>query len=456
MTFHLNSPLFANVFGTQEMRELFDQRSFVETFLKVEAALARAEAGAGLIPASAAEAISSKATIEYINSERVAANVERHGLLSVAIIEAWRSEFDASGEYVHWGATTQDISDTVLVLLCREAHRAVMRDVDTVRAALESLIENHRETPMVGRTQFRQGPPVTFGLAAATWLDELDRHAVRLRELTERLFVVQLAGASGTVAALGEAGPEVREQFAAELDLRAPEVGWTATRDRFVELLSMLSGLAGTLARIARQLLFLGRPEINELSEPLPGGEIGSSTNPHKRNPVYSQHTVGLARLVRGLADVMSELAEAHDERDRTTWYVEFAVLPEAFVYLGRMLANTNCALSGLTVDAEAMEQTIGEAGPLIASEAVMMALAEPLGRQTAHELVREHALRTSDGDGERSFINSLRADPRVTGRLSTDDLVSLTDPTTYLGSAAAFATAVLNRDRVSESEDEG
>lgn len=446
MTFHLEGPLFGDVFGTREMRDLFDERSFVETFLRVEAALARAEAEVGLVPESAAETISAKATVDHVDLEHVAANVEEHGLFSVAIVEAWQSELGDAGEYVHWGATTQDLSDTVLVLLVREAHDAVVRDVDEVRALLEALVRDHRGTPMIGRTQFRHGPPVTFGLVAATWLDELDRHAARLRELAERLFVVQFAGASGTLTALGEAGPEVLERFAAELDLDAPDVGWTATRDRFAELLSVLSKLGGTLARIARRLLFLGRPEVGELAEPLPEGEIGSSTNPHKRNPVYSQHTVGLARLVRGLADVMGELVEGHDERDRTAWYVEFAVIPEAFVYLGRMLANTKRALSGLEVDAEAMEETIRDAGPLVASEAVMMALAASVGRQTAHKLVRKHAVRALNE--ERSFVDCLREDPRVTEHLSADELESLTDPTTYLGSATVFATAVLERKR--------
>lgn len=453
MTFHLNGPLFADVFGTREMRDLFDQRSFVEMFLRVEAALARAEAEVGIVPASAADTISAKATVDCIDPDRITAGIDAHGLFSMAVLEAWKAELGTVGEYVHWGATTQDVSDTVLVLLSREAHRAVVRDTDEIRRLLESIIEEHRETPMVGRTQFRHGPPVTFGFVAATWLDELDRHAARLRELTKRLFVVQFAGASGTLAALGEAGPEVLERFAAELDLGLPDVGWTATRDRFVELSSALSALAGTLSRIARRLLFLGRSEVAELTEPIPQDEIASSTNPHKRNPVYSQHTVGLARLVRGLADVMGELAEGYDERDRTTWYIEFAVIPEAFVYLGRMLANTKRALSDLEVQSDTMERTITEAGPLVASEAVMMALAESLGRGTAHELVREHALRARE-EG-RSFVDSLRNDPRVTERLSPDELSSLTDPTNYLGSARTFATAVLERDRETIAQNE-
>ena len=450
MTFHLNGSLFADVFGTAEMRDLFEQQSFVETFIEVEAALARAEADVGLVPKSAATAISQQAVTDRLDSESIAANVEKHGLFSMAIIEAMKDELGEAGEYLHWGATTQDISDTVLVLLSREAYEFVVRDVDEIRTTLESLIEEHKETPLVGRTQFRHGPPVTFGLVAATWLDELDRHAARLQELAERLFVVQFAGASGTIAALGEQGPAVVEQFAAELDLAVPSVGWTATRDRLVELVSVLSTLAGTLARIARRLLFLGRPEIAEVMEPLPAGEIGSSTNPHKRNPVYSQHTVGLSRLVRGLADVMGELAEGYDERDRTTWYVEFAVLPETFIYIGQMLANMKNALSGLEINVESMAETVSEAGPLIASEAVMMALAKPLGRQTAHELVRKHAQKARAE--ERRFVDCLLEDPQVTEQLSSAELESLTDPTTYLGSATAFATAVLAHTRGTNS----
>lgn len=441
----LDGVLFAETFGTAEMRAVFDEDAFLARFQEVEAALARAEADAGLVPAEAAAAITRTASADYLDQDRIAENVEEMGLFSMSIIEAWRAELGPHGEYLHWGASTQDISDTTLVLQLREAHEILLSDLVSVRDQLADLAEDYRSTPMVGRTQYANGPPVTFGLKAATWVDELDRHICRLDEVARRLFVVQLFGASGTLAALDEAGFEVIESFAAELDLDVPDVGWTATRDRFAEFLNVLAMISGTLSRIARELLFLNRPEIDEVEETIPGAEVGSSTNPHKRNPVYSQHNVGLARLVRSHADTMNELTEPMGERDRSTWYVEFAVIPDSCCYLARMLENTKRNLADLTVNPERMERNLDRAGALVASEAVMMALATEVGRQTAHEIVHDRAMQAvRDG---REFRRCLRDDDRVTEHLTDEQIAALTTPLNYLGLAEELVDNVLGVD---------
>jgi 3-carboxy-cis,cis-muconate cycloisomerase len=442
MGFHTHGVLFRDVFGTERMRAIFDEPAFVSTFLEVEAALARAEAAAGVVPEWAAEEITARASREHLDADRVAANVEELGLFSMSIVEAWKEELGEAGEYVHWGASTQDVSDTAVVLQLREALSAMGERLVAIRDRLADLAATHRETSMVGRTQHVNAPPITFGYRAATWLDEVERHLVRLRELEERLYVVEFAGASGTLAAVGDRGEEVLERFAAELDLDEPRIGWTATRDRFAEVLDWFALVAGTLGRIARAVLLLNRPEFGELRETVPSDELGSSTNPHKRNPVLSQHTVGLARLVRGHAGVMAEALEPLDERDRSAWYVEFAVVPEACGYLDRMLVNTLTNLEGLGVDAEAMARNLDRSGPLIASEAVMMALASAVGRQTAHEIVHEDAMAALDG--ERTFREVLADDPRVTDHLDADALDELTDPAAYTGLAARFVDRML------------
>lgn len=442
MSFHTRSVLFADVFGTERMRKIFDESAFVSTFLEVEAALARAEAAVGVVPEWAAEEITARAGDDHIDADRIAANVEELGLFSMSIVEAWKDELGAAGEYVHWGASTQDISDTVVVLQLREALTTIGETLVAIRDRLADLATTHREAAMVGRTQHVNAPPVTFGYKAATWLDEIERHLVRLQELEKRLYVVEFAGASGTLASLDDRGEEVLERFAAELDLDAPAIGWTATRDRFAETLHWFALVGGTLARIARTVLLLNRPEFGELRETVPPDELGSSTNPHKRNPVLSQHTVGLARLVRGHAGVMAEAIEPLDERDRSAWYVEFALVPEACGYLHRMLVNTLTNLEGLGVDTEAMERNLERSGSLIASEAVMMALASAVGRQTAHEIVHEDAMTALEG--KRTFREVLADDPRVTDHLDAAALDDLTDPVEYTGLAERFVDRVL------------
>lgn len=439
----LDGVLFGETFGTAEMRAVFDEDAFVTAFLEVEAALARAEARAGVIPEAAAAEITDRASLEYVDEDRLAARVEEIGLFSMGIVETWKEELGPDGEYVHWGASTQDVSDTAVVVLLREACRIVRRDLLAIRDRLAALADDYRDVPMLSRTQYANGPPVTFGFKAATWADEVDRHLRRLDDLEERLFVVQLAGASGSLAALGDAGRSVIEAFADELDLGTPRIGWTAARDRFAELLNLFATMAGTLSRVSRELLFLNRPEIDEVDETIPDGEVGSSTNPHKRNPVFSQLNVGLARLIRSHADTMNELVEPTGDRDRSTWYVEFAVLPESCRYLARTLENTRRNLEGLGVDPDAMLRNLRESGSPVASEAVMVALAEHVGRQTAHGVVRENAMRAVD-EG-RPFHDCLLEDGRVTEHLTADRIESLVDPTAYTGVSESFVDAVLD-----------
>lgn len=434
--------LFGDVFGTEAMRSVFDESAFISTFLEVEAALARAEASEDVVPQWAADEITANASIDSIDLGTVAANVADYGLFSMAIVDAWKEELGEAGEYVHWGASTQDVSDTVLVVQLRDAIERIGDTLLEIRDRLTALAESHRETPMIGRTQHVNAPPVTFGFKVATWLDEIERHFDRVAELESRLYVVEFAGASGTLAALGDDGPDVLEAFAAELDLETPDIGWTATRDRFAETVSVFALVAGTLARISRQILLLNRPEFGELTETVPGDNLASSTNPHKRNPVLSQHTVGLARLVRGYAAVTNELLEPLDERDRSTWYVEFAVIPESACCLHRMLENVRINLGGLQVHSDAMERNIERSGSLVVSEAIMMALADSLGRQTAHELVREHAMTALES--EQSFRTVLEADTRVVDALSEEELELLDDPSTYVGLAELFVDRVL------------
>ncbi len=430
--FHANGRMFKNAFGTPEMRDVFNETEYIERFMAAEAALARAQADVGVIPESAAEKITETASIEYLDLDEVERKIAEIDLFTVAIIETWKEAIGDEGEYIHYGATSQDIADTAMILLVRDGIELLKAELSTIKEYLAALAEEHAETPMMGRTHHVHALPITFGLKAADWLDELSRGIDRLEQATERTLVVESFGAVGSLASLGEDGLDVQERFAEELDLAVPNTAWFAARDRFFELLNTFATIGGTLSRIARQVLMLNREEIGELSEPIPEGAVGSSTMPHKRNPVMSERTVGLAALLKGHANTMGSLVENYDERDAGLWYAEYAIIPEAFLYLHRALYNVRDTLGGLGVHADAMRENMNIHGGLVTSEAVMMALADSVGRVTAHDIVYDAAMETYESD--RSFEEILLADDRVAGAFSAEELAELTDPANYTG----------------------
>ncbi len=441
--FHTSGQLFKNAFSTEEMRELFTEPMFVQRFMDVEAALARVEADVGLIPEDAAAEITNTASLDTIDMDDVERTVAEIDLFTVAIIQTWKEAIGAPGEYIHWGATSQDIADTAMVLLMREALDAFQPDLDAIEDALESLSERYAETPMVGRTHHVHALPITFGLKTATWLDEFRRNRARLETAAENCAVLQFFGAVGTLSSLGEDGLAVQKGLAEELDLSLPNTAWYASRDRLVELLDSFAALSGTLSRIARQVLVLGREEIGEFRERPGEGEIGSSTMPHKRNPIKAERIVGLTALIRGQSWTMDTLVDAYDERDAGLWYAEYAALPGAFMYLGRVLRYGNELLSDLEVNPDRMEENLGVHDGLVTSEAVMMALGDAIGRVTAHDIVYEVAVETATS--ERTFIDCLRADERVTDALSDEELEALTNPLDYTGVSDVFVRRVLD-----------
>lgn len=442
--YHATGTLFKHVFGTAAMRDVFHETRYIEAFIETEAALARAQAHVGLIPEAAAAAITEKATLDGIDLDEVDERIAEIDLFTVAIITAWKDHVGEYGEYIHWGATSQDIADTAFMLTVREGYELLMADLYAVRDAIAEIATAHADTPTIGRTNHVHALPMTFGLRAASWVDELDRGIERMEQLAPRLFSIQLFGAVGTLASLGEPGLEVQERFAEEVGLRVPDVAWFSARDRFAELLSTMAHVGGTLARAAREVLVLNREETNEVNEPIPEDVIGSSTMPHKRNPVDSGRTVGLAALLRGHAHTMSVFQEGFDERDAGLWYGEYAIIPEAFLYLSAILRNSRETMEGLIVNEEEMAENLRLHGQLVTSEAVMMALARDVGRQTAHEIVHEHATATAEGD--RSFRESLLGDDRVTDVLSPEEIESLTDPEEYVGCSATLVDRAIEK----------
>ena len=441
--FHADGILFGHVFSTPEMRARVSEVAYIEQFMRAEAALARSQAALDIIPEDAAREITATASTDHLDLEILQEKIEELDLFTVALIETWREQIGSNGEYIHFGATSQDIADTAMVLLIREGLELVWNELDTVVDELSELAEEYATTPMIGRTHHVHALPITFGLKAANWLDELDRGMDRLAAAAQRVLVVECFGAVGTLAAHEGRGVEVLERFADELDLDIPNTAWFAARDRFVELMNAFAQIATTAGRIAKQILLLNREEINELSEPIPDAAVGSSTMPHKDNPIRGERSVGLAALIRGHATIMGYLAEGYDERDAGLWYAEFAVLPETFLYLHRLVRNLRNILTDLEVHPAEMRENLGIHGDLIASELVMMRLAKSMGRLQAHAVVHEAAMK-SRRTGQ-DLVDVIVANDRVPPDIPREELISVMEPAAYTGEATDLVQRTLD-----------
>ena len=347
-----------------------------------------------------------------------------------------------AGRYVHWGATTQDIVDTGVVLQLRDAFDIIERDIAAVTAALEKLARLHRDTPMAGRTHLQQALPITFGYKAAVWLSMMQRHAGRLAQLKTRVLVAQLGGAAGTLASLGAKGLDVRREYARELGLAEPAITWHVARDGIAEAVQFLGLVAGTLGKIGFDVMLLMATEIGEAFEPFESHRGASSTMPQKRNPISSEILVANAKAVRANCGLMLDAMVQDFERATGPWHVEWIAVPEAFILTAGSLRQAAFMLGGLTVDAARMRQNLDMTGGLIVAEAVMMGLAPHLGRQAAHDLVYD-ACRAAIS-GKRTLLDVLRADAKVTAALDDARLSALCDPANYLGTAREMVDRVL------------
>jgi adenylosuccinate lyase len=438
--------LFGDQFSTPEMRAVFDERAMLQRWLDVEAALAGAQAEVGLIPPKAAEAIAAAARVEHLDLEAVRRDL---GVTAHPIVPLVRELGRAAGEagrWVHWGATTQDIIDTGMVLQLKAAHTILRRDLVALVLLLSDLAEAHRDSVMAGRTHAQQALPITFGFKVATWVAESARQVERLDEAAPRLLVGQLAGAVGTLAGFGSQGEAVQRRALAHLGLGVPLIAWHTARDTVAEYVTWLALLGATLARIANEVIQLQRTEILELEEPFAHGKVGSSTMPHKRNPTHAERIVAIGRLLRGLATTALETAVAAHERDMSVGRAEWVLVPEATCLAAAALTWSLVVVRGLRVDTARMRRNLDAAGGLVLSEAVMLRLGEAVGRNEAHDLVYEVAMAAFHGGA--SFRDRLLADARVAAALSPDELDRLLDPVAYVGLAGAFVDRVVREAR--------
>lgn len=435
------------LFTTGKMREIFSDHGRLQAMLDFEAALARGSARAGLFPIASAEGIAARCNADLFEVDSLAAAAAQSGNTAIPLVKALTALVanDGDGEaarYVHWGATSQDAMDTGLVLQLRAALTVLESDLARLAAGLTALAKKHASTPLAGRTWLQQGPPVTLGLKAAGFLSAVERHRVRLGELRSRVLTLQLGGAVGTLAALGPRAMDVAAAVAETLGLSLPDVPWHAHRDRIAEVATTLALIVGTLGKLARDVSLLMQTEVGEASEPSAAGRGGSSTMPHKRNPVGSAAILSAAVRVPALAATMLVAMVQEHERGLGGWHAEWETLPEICTLTAGALSQAAAMVEGLQVDADRMQRNLDLTRGLIVAEAVSMALGEKLGKAEAHVLVEEASKRSVAQ--AKSLREVLQADARVTAHLSTGDIDRLTDPRHYLGEAERLVARAL------------
>jgi adenylosuccinate lyase len=444
----IDSIFFRDLFGSPAMRGVFDDHNLLQKWLDYEAALARAEARCGLIPRDAADEITRQARAEWMDTKAIKAGIDKtvHPLVSVIWQLSQRCEGDA-GRYVHWGATTQDVMDSAIVLQIREALALIDDTITRLIDALHGLAQAHRHTPIAGRTHGQQALPTTFGFKVAVWLAEMQRHRERLQQLRPRLLVGQFGGAVGTLAGLVDAsevdGLVVQGALMEELGLGVPLIAWHTSRDGIAEFAVQVGMMAALMGRIANEIIHLQKIEFSELEEPFEMGKVGSSTMPQKRNPMLCEAVLTLARLCREkVATAIDTLLYNEHERDWSSVQMEWAYLPELCVMAHGAMELTLRVLSGLHVDAEQMRRNLDLTQGLLLAERVMLELGKHIGRQNAHDVVYERAMHSVEH--EQPFLESLVADERVTAHVDRTKLAMLLDPEQYIGLAAAFVDRVL------------
>jgi len=434
------------------VRALYRLENRWQSWLDVEVALAVAQAELGIIPQPAADAIARAARMELLDRVRIDEGFARTGHTIVPLVwELSRIVGEPYGGWVHWGATTQNITQTGDLLVLRQAHRIFLRLIARALAAMADLAERGADMPIAGRTHGQHAVPATFGYKPAVWIDEMLRHVERLRQAAPRLFVAMLGGGAGTFASLGAQGPAVQASIGRALGMLPMHVPARTIGDHLAENICLLGLLAATCGKIAREIYTLMKTEYGEVEEPVPPGTVGSSTMPQKRNPKLCQDIIAAAAEVRGSVPLALEAMQTEHEADRTTSLIMEAAEARACIATGDMLARLVEVLKGLRLDPLRMRRNLDLGGGLIMAEAVMLDLGAAIGRQHAHDVVYD-AAQAAFVEG-RPFGKLLAEDLRVTAHLDSNAIEKLLDPTAYTGLCSEIARDAAARARTTAGE---
>jgi adenylosuccinate lyase len=423
-----DSRFFRQGYATDEARQIFCDLRRMQRWLDVEVGLVRCQAALGTIPAAAAKHLEDTARLENFDLDAISNDISETGHSLVPLLREWqRVAGDEAGEYIHYGATTQDIQDTAQSLELKEIGDIVLRDLAIIITTLAELAQEHKSLLMIGRTHGQAALPTTLGLKIATWLDESLRNFDRLRNCLKSLLVCQLSGGVGTMDSLSEQAPLLLENFAAELGLQAPLTSWHASRDRSAEFLSVLALITGGQGRIANEICQLAKNEIGELAEPFHNGQIGSSTMPHKKNPELCEQVVVLAKLCKSNAATGLDTLINEHERDYRAVRLEWVAITDSSLFCCAALAMMKKILPGLMVNKDRIKENLDKAAMMVSTEALMFMLGKKIGKQSAHELIYNTSLGCNDNISD--LLEKLSIAPELEGKFSLYELQKVAIP---------------------------
>ena len=440
------SPLLAPMLSSTAMRAVCDDAACLQNMLDFEAALARAEAAVGIIPVTAAGPIAAACKAESFDLAALADAATRSGNLAIPLVKALTANVakaDAeAARYVHWGATSQDVIDTATMLMLRAGIDALLGDIERAISGFAKLARQHRNTAVVARTWLQHALPMPFGLKLAEYAAALHRSRQRLKHLRGNTLALQFGGAAGTLAALGDKGLAVAEKLAQELKLPLPDAPWHTHRDRIAEAASVFAIIAGTCGKIARDVSLMMQTDVAEAFEPSGEGRGGSSTMPHKRNPVAAASALAAATMAPNLAATMFAAQVGDHERSAGPWHAEWPTLPMLMLVMSGALAAIVDIAEGLEVDTARMRANLHATQGLIMAEAVSMALAEKIGKSNAHHLIEAAS---KQAVAERKHLRDvLTADAKITAHLNAEKLAKLFEPMAYQGASQALIDRLL------------
>ena len=439
----IDSEIFRHIFTTEPMRRIFSDQARVQYYLDIEAALATVQGRLGIIPQAAADEICRHCAAEQYDMAKLKTQTERIGYPVLPVVQQLVALCkDGLGEWCHWGATTQDITDTATVLQIRDALKLIEDDLNAIGDSLADLAKRYRDTPMAARSNLQQAVPITFGYKMAVILAGIERHKERLRQMRPRVLVGEFGGAAGNLSSLGTRGLEVQQALMKELGLGQPEIAWHTMHDRFAEVGCFLGLVTGTVNKVATDVKLMMQTEVEEVFEPFHQGRGSSSTMPQKRNPISTLYITATTAMVRQHAAALLNAMDQDHERATGNWEIEWIAMPEIFCLAAGALAQGRFLIGGLQVNPEKMRANLDITRGLIVSEAVMMGLGPYLGRQRAHDLVYDICRKVIETG--RSFLDLLAEDPEISKHVGRPELAKLVDPANYLGLCGKMVDRVL------------
>lgn len=439
----IDSKIFGDMFSDAAMRQVWSDENRTAKYLDIERALARVQGRLGLIPQEAADEIVRNCELSKIDWDKLKAKTEQIGYPIIAVVNQINANCKGKlGEYCHWGATTQDITDTAAVLQMREGLALVEQDLAEISASLAGLARKYRDTPIIGRSNLQQATPITFGYKMASILAGIERHRERLQQLKPRVLMGEFGGASGTLSSLEKGAMETQAGLMQELGLAQPLISWHTVRDTIAEVGAFLGIVGGSLGKIAMDVKLLMQTEVAEVFEPYAPGRGSSSTMPQKRNPISCLYIHANISVVRQHAAALMDAMVADHERSTGPWEIEWVVLPEIFCLMSGALKQTKFILAGLEVDAQRMRANIDMTNGLVMSEAVMMGLGPYIGREYAHDLVYD-LCREAIRDNKK-LVDVLATHPEISKHVTRAQLEGFCDPANSLGQAGVMVDRVL------------